>query len=54
MFAKWVSTGAIIGIEAFFALLVFFLWCVAFSWLIGKILWLLGNGNDERQEDDPR
>lgn len=49
MFAKWVSTGATIGIEAFFALLVFIVCCVAFSWLIGKIMALTGG----RDEDKP-
>lgn len=46
MFYEWVSAGAIFGIEAFFAIFTFMLFCAAVLGLLGFIA-NLARGRDE-------
>ena len=49
MFAEWVSTGAIFGIEAFFALFTFALFCAALLGLMALVGSFIkaGSGEDD-------
>lgn len=46
MFYEWVSAGAIFGIEAFFAIFTFMLFCAAVLGLLGIIVNVV-RGRDE-------
>ena len=47
MFYEWVSAGAIFGIEAFFALFTFLLFCAAVLGLLGLVAQIFRSGGDE-------
>lgn len=45
-FAEWVAAGAAFGIEAFFAVFVFFLCCATVLWLLSLIASVFGGGKE--------
>lgn len=51
MFAEWVTTGAAIGIKAFFAVFVFLLCCGVILGLFGLISSFFGGDEDDMDRD---
>ena len=51
-FADWVSSGAIFGIQAFFALATFALFCMAFLGLMAVIGAFVGRRDDKDDDMD--
>ena len=52
MFAEWVSTGAIFGIEAFFALFTFALFCAALLGMVALVGSVIRAGSGDKDDLD--
>ena len=49
MFAEWISNGAIFGIEAFFAVFTFLMFCGAVLGILGILARIIGHGGDDEE-----